>query len=144
LVAAMTRTSTLRGARFADPLELTFLQHAQQLALQRQRNFADLVKEQRAAVGQLKPADAVAQRAGEGAFGVTEEFALEQIGRDRRAIDADQRAVAALAVVVDGARHQFLAGAGLAVIRTVASVGATRSTCRSVCWIAALLPMMPW
>src|SRR5439155_23330523 len=91
------------GALFTDPLEIALLQHPQQLALQLQRNFADLVEEQRAAVGEFEPADAVAHRAGEGAADVTEELALEQFARDRRAIDPDQRPVAAVARLVDGA-----------------------------------------
>ena len=110
----MTRTSTARGARLADALELPLLQHAQQLALQLERDLADLVEKQRAAVGQFEPADAVAQRAGEGALDVAEELALEQFARDRRAVDPDQRPVAAAARLVDGARDQFLAGAGFA------------------------------
>ena len=48
------------------------------------------------------------------ALGVAEELALEQLARDGRAIDADQRPAAALAGVVDGARDQLLAGAGFA------------------------------
>ena len=77
-------------------------------------NLADLVEKQSAAVGEFKAPDTIAQRAGEGTLGVAEEFAFEQIGRDRRAVDADQRAIATPAVVVNGARHQFLAGAALA------------------------------
>ena len=101
-------------ALLADALELALLQHAQKLALKLERYLADLVEEQRAAVGELEPADAVAQRAFERALGVAEEFAFEQLGRDRRAIDPDQRPVAAAARLVDRARHQLLAGAGLA------------------------------
>ncbi len=102
------------GALLADALEMALLQHAQQLALQLERDFADLVEEQRAAVGELEAADAVAQRAGERALHVAEELALEQFARDRRAVDADQRPVAPLARLVDGARDQLLAGAGFA------------------------------
>ena len=40
--------------RAADALELALLQRAQQLRLQRERQLADLVEEQRAAVGQLQ------------------------------------------------------------------------------------------
>src|SRR4029453_19531140 len=90
------------GAFFADAFEITFLQHAQQLALQFERNFADLVEKQRAAVGELKAPDAVAHRAGEGAADVTEKFAFKEFARDRRAIDPDQRPVAAAARLVDG------------------------------------------
>src|SRR6185295_1754864 len=76
--------------------------------------LTDFVEEQRAAVGKLEPADAVAQRAGEGAPDMAEELALEQLARNGGAVDADQRPVAALARFVDGARNQLLAGAGLA------------------------------
>ncbi len=79
-----------------------------------QRNFADLVEKQRAAIGEFESPDAIAHRAGEGAADVAEEFAFEQFARDRRAIDPDQRPVAAAARLVDGARDQFLAGAGFA------------------------------
>ena len=40
----------------ADPLVLALLQHAQQLALQIERDLADLVEEDRAAVGELEAA----------------------------------------------------------------------------------------
>ncbi len=111
-MAAITRTSTARVRSSPTRSKLALLQHAQQLALQFQRDLADLVEEQRAAVGELEAADAVAHRAGEGAPDMAEEFALEQLARNRRAVDADQRAVAAAAGLVDGARDQFLAGAG--------------------------------
>ena len=42
----------LRAA--ADALELALLQHAQQLRLRLERQLADLVEEQRAAVGELE------------------------------------------------------------------------------------------
>ena len=47
--------------RAAEPLELLLLQDAQQLRLQLERDVADLVEEQRAAVGELEPADAAAR-----------------------------------------------------------------------------------
>ena len=52
--------------------------------------------------------------AGEGALLVAEQLALDQFARDRRHVDGDERPVAALAVVVQRARHQLLAGAGFA------------------------------
>ena len=47
----------------ADALDHAVLQEAQQLGLQRQRHVADLVEEQRAAVGDLDLADASASTA---------------------------------------------------------------------------------
>jgi len=46
----------LHGLDSAQSLELALLQHAQQLDLGRRRQLADLVQEQRAAVGQLETA----------------------------------------------------------------------------------------
>ncbi len=58
LVAAIdARTSTIARAFLADAFELALLQHAQRLALQLERDLADLVEEQRAAIGQLEAAD---------------------------------------------------------------------------------------
>ena len=45
----------------ADALDLALLQRAQQLRLQRERQLADLVEEQRAAVGDLELAGAIAR-----------------------------------------------------------------------------------
>ncbi len=45
------------GPRAADPLDLAFLDGAQQLGLQVRLEVADLVEEQRAAVGELELAD---------------------------------------------------------------------------------------
>jgi hypothetical protein len=63
----MMRTSTLIGVRPADAVELALLQHAQQAGLRLRRHVADLVEEQRAAVGLLEAAGARSVRAGEGA-----------------------------------------------------------------------------
>jgi hypothetical protein len=58
-VAAITRTSTLIGDVAADAVELALRQHAQQARLQIGRHVADLVEEQRAAVGLLEAAAAL-------------------------------------------------------------------------------------
>ena len=50
----------------------------------------------------------------ESALLVPEELAFDQVARDRRHVDGDERALAPLAVVMERARDQFLAGAGLA------------------------------
>src|SRR5262249_44534800 len=56
----------------------------------------------------------IAVRARERALHVAEELGLEQGRRERRAVDADERARAAGALVMDGARHELLARAALA------------------------------
>ena len=59
----MTRTSTAARAVVADALELALLEHAQQLGLQLERDLADLVEEERAAVGELEaPGDRATRR----------------------------------------------------------------------------------
>src|SRR5262245_45804694 len=56
----------------ADPLDLTLLEHSQQLLLDCQRYLADFVEEDRALVGQLEAALALRDRAGERALFVAE------------------------------------------------------------------------
>ena len=99
----------------AERLHLLLLQHAQQLGLQRQRQVADLVEKQRAAVGHLELADArLALGAGEGARRGAEQLGLDQGFRDRRDVDRDEGAIGPRRQVVDALRQQLLAGAGLA------------------------------
>jgi hypothetical protein len=62
----------------AERPELALLQHAQQLDLEGRAGFADFVEEQRAAIGLLEQADAVVDRAGEGAALVAEQLGFEQ------------------------------------------------------------------
>jgi hypothetical protein len=98
----------------ADALELLFLEHAQQLGLQVGADLADLVEQQRAAVGELEAAFALLVRAGEGAAFVAEQLALEQRFRQRGAVHADERACGARGLGVDHLRDAFLADAALA------------------------------
>ncbi|MDT4824412.1 hypothetical protein FQZ97_576590 [compost metagenome] len=98
----------------AHALEGALLQHAQQLDLHRQRHVADLVEEQGAAVGQLEAPCPAGDGTGEGTLLVAEEFALQQLRRDGAAVDRYERRFAALGMVMQVARHHFLAGAGLA------------------------------
>ena len=84
----------LAHAAAADALRLVLLQDAQQLDLQVRGEIGDLVEEDRAAVGEFELPGACPDGVGEGAAFVAEQLALRQPGRDRRAVDADQRAVA--------------------------------------------------
>src|SRR5690606_13766264 len=85
-----------------------------QLGLERERQLADLVEEERAALGELEAPGARAVRAGEGAALDAEELALEQVLRDRRAIDRDERPRPPRRELVERARRELLAGAALA------------------------------
>src|SRR4051794_7585692 len=98
----------------AQTPERPLLQDAQQLHLRRRLHLGNLVEEQRAAVRELEDADAAVLRAGEGAFLVAEDLALEQRLGNRRAVDRHERERRARAQLVDGLRDQLLAGARLA------------------------------
>jgi len=63
----------------ADTLDHVFLQHAQQLDLQIERQVADLVEKQGAAIGLLEAPLACLHGAGKGALFVTEEFASNSV-----------------------------------------------------------------
>ncbi|MCY1439217.1 hypothetical protein D9M71_554420 [compost metagenome] len=45
---------------------------------------------------------------------MAEQFRLQQVGRDRGAVELDERPLAAHAVKMQGTGHQFLAGTGFA------------------------------
>ena len=75
----------------ADALDLAALEHPQQLGLGLELQVADLVEEQRAAVGQLEAPDAPIGGAGERAALVAEHLALDQVARNRGAVDRDER-----------------------------------------------------
>jgi hypothetical protein len=98
----------------ADALVAAVGEHAQQLGLQRRVDVADLVEEERARAGGLDAAGAPPGGAGEGAALVAEQLGLDQRRRQRGEVDRDERRRRARRVVVDRARHQLLAGAGLA------------------------------
>ena len=118
-VAEMTRTLTLRVRGLADAPDLALLERAQELRLHADRELADLVEEHRAAVGRFERADAIAIGAGERAAHVTEELALDEVRRDRAAVDDDERLVGARAALHDLGGDELLAGAVLAVDEAV-------------------------
>ena len=116
--------------RAADRLDDLLLQHAQHLGLRLQAHVADLVEEERAAVGELELAAPVGDRAGERAAHVAEQLALDQLLGDRRAVDLDERAARA----GGSARGSLRATSSLPVpfspkISTRPLVGAAIATC---------------
>ena len=76
--------------------------------------------------GELELAGAPLGGAGEGAALVAEELALEQLARDGRAVEGDERAAPARRVVVDGLAISSLPVPLSPSMSTVASVFATR------------------
>src|SRR5690606_28661635 len=89
------------GPLVADTLNLAFLQHAQEFELQQRRDIADLVQEQRSAIGRLKQSDLVLHGAGEGALHVPEQFTFEQRLGNGGAVDSNEGALPASALRVD-------------------------------------------
>jgi hypothetical protein len=97
----------------AHPLKFTLLEHAQNLHLGGRLDLADFIQEQRAAVRQLKTPAPPLRGPGEGALLVAEQFALQQRGRQGRAMHGHIRPARARAQPMNGVGHQFLAGAAL-------------------------------
>ena len=115
LVAATMRTSTLRVRSLPTRRSSPSCSTRSSFPCMPGDISRDLVEEQRAAVGDLEQAARVALGAGEGAAHVAEQRRFQQRLRDGGAVLADERAIAARAVGVDGARDQLLAGAALAL-----------------------------
>jgi hypothetical protein len=86
------------------------LQHTQESHLGRGGELANLVQEQRSAVGLLEPALAPRHCARERALLVAEQLGVDQLGSDRAAIHASERSFAKRRVVVDGAGDDLLPG----------------------------------
>ena len=97
-----------------DAGERTLLQEAQQLDLDRDREVADLVEEERSAVRRLGATDTALRRPGEGTLLVAEQLALHERFRKRRAVERDERLVPASRQPLDCPRHQLLARAARA------------------------------
>ena len=98
----------------AQSHQRALLQRAQQLGLHGQRQLANLVQKDGAAVGLLKPARTGCAGAGECAFFIAKQLRLEQRIRNGRAVDLDEGPVAPPAGQVHGACEQLLARARLA------------------------------
>ena len=114
MVAEISRTLTFCGWRAPIVSISPCCTARKQLHLHLHRQVADLVKEQRAAVGIGELAGMFFGGAGKGALLMAEENAFDQIVRDGAAIDGDERLAGALAGVLDGAGDHFLADAGFA------------------------------
>jgi len=105
---------TRRSIASRDAPERLFLQHAEQLDLRAPRQIANLVEEQRAAVGEFEPASALAVSTRKRALLVTEQFRLdERIGQGRH-VDRHEGMLGARTRVVNGTRQHLFAGTALA------------------------------
>ena len=98
----------------ADGEDLLALDRAEQLGLERERELADLVEEERAAGGRAEEPLASLIGAGERAALVPEQVALDQRVGDRAHVHGDERSGGALGALVHRAGDELLAGAALA------------------------------
>ena len=97
----------------AERHHFAVLDHVEQACLQWQRHVADLIQEQRAAVGLQDPSRvALAGSSGEGARLVAEQFTFDQRLGNGSAVHGYEWLVGPAAGVMDGARAETLAGAG--------------------------------
>src|SRR5262245_15926935 len=99
----------------ADGFEALLFERAQDFRLGLQTHVADLVEEDRRAVGALEFAAPGLGRPGEGSFDVAEQFGFDQVVGNGGAVDLDERARGAQALRMYGAGDQFLAGPRLTV-----------------------------
>jgi hypothetical protein len=97
----------------AHPQNLAVLEHTQELGLGGQGQLGDLVEEQRAAARGLEQPGAGDGRAGERALLGAEQLGLDEGGRQRRAVDGEEGAVAARRRAVERVGHALFADAGL-------------------------------
>src|SRR5262249_27364022 len=99
----------------ADPFELAFLKNSQQRHLRLRWQFSDFVQENGSAVRRFKAARAPLQRSSEGALLMSKKFGGNQRGWNRGAVHPNESAIGALGAIMNRARNQLLASAGLAL-----------------------------
>src|SRR3989442_4358149 len=85
----------------SEGLHLSHLQHTQQLRLCGEREIGDFIEKKRSAPGKLELPLLSLMRAGERTLLVAEQLRLDQRVRDRAAVDADERPLAAGAQLMD-------------------------------------------
>src|SRR5262249_14931910 len=98
----------------ADPFDLPFLEHPQQLRLKLRLERADLIQEQRAPLGQLELSEPPLERTRERASLVAEQFRLDERFGQRWEVDWNEWLLLAGALAVDGVCDEFLAGSAFA------------------------------
>ena len=98
----------------AQPLQAFFLQHPQQFHLCARREVANFIQKNRPLMRLLKPADPLRGGSRKRPALMAEQFALQQILGNRRAIDGDERFLRPVAMLVNRPRNQFLARPGFA------------------------------
>ena len=114
MVAATTRTSAVRVRVSPTRSNCCSCRKRSSLACRLGGQLADLVEEQRAALGRLDPPGWSRTAPVNAPLRVAEQLARQQLLGQRRAVDGHERPVAPRALQVHGAREHALAGAALA------------------------------
>src|SRR5262245_42370644 len=96
-----------------DAADRAVLDQLQQLELHGWFDITDLVEEKRAAVGCFDQTNSAILGIGERPSLVAEQFRFEELHRQRRTVDLDERRGLSRAFEMQRARHQLFAGAGL-------------------------------
>src|SRR5215510_6646252 len=96
-----------------DAADRAVLDQLQQLELHGWFDITDLVEEQRAAVGCFDQTNPAILGIGERPSLVAEQFRFEELHRECRTVDLDERRGLSRAFEMQRARHQLFAGAGL-------------------------------
>ena len=99
----------------AHASDFAFLEDAEKLCLQRRRHRVHLIEKDRPEIRFFKQPALVRDRAGECSLLVPEQLRFQQIFRECAAVDCDEGMVLEVAVEMQTARDQFLAGAALAL-----------------------------
>src|SRR5204863_8771442 len=102
------------GPRPPDALEGLVLEDPEKLRLERGPDVPDLVEEDRAAVRHLQLAALLLMRSGKGSLLVAEQLGLEQLFRQRHAVDDDERPIGPETPAMDRPGDDLLAGPALA------------------------------
>ena len=102
------------GTFAADANHFVVLHDAKQADLRGGGEFADFVEEQSPAVSLLEPPFSSSHGAREGTSLMAEEFGVDQLGRDRAAVHAPERAASARGMFVERARNDLFARSRLA------------------------------
>ena len=98
----------------ADGTIFSVLQETEEFHLGLRRQAVDLIQKQRAAFGLADQPRLIGRSASERAAFVAEDLAFHQVLWKRAAIDRNEWPVRARTQIMNGAREDFLAGAGLA------------------------------
>src|SRR6185312_11647051 len=97
----------------SQALELSLLEHPQELYLDGSRHIANLIEEQRAFIRQFEFSRLAGKRARKRSLFEAEQLAFKESVRNGGAVDLDERPGGAARVLVNGASNQVLADAAL-------------------------------